>query len=281
MADLNKHEQFTFTLDGEALKEHSISAKMLAQSLLGFDLIARNVAESLYNKSSYIDIKVKALREGSFNIDLILEYSKNIKTITDAIVSCGAVIFGIIKLGKFLKGRCIKEQSEDKDNHNIVKVTNYYGEVLQFSKSTVKIFNKNNTKIQLDRITRTLDESGVDIIKISSGNEEESITKDERTYFKREDGSVITDEENTLVLEVINASLNGDPRGWRFYDGDHEFSAIIEDEAFLRRVVEEKIAFKNGTQIEATVRFVQKRGSRITNERTILEVHQILHNIEE
>ena len=275
------HENFTLTLEGEALKEHSVSARMLAQSLLGFDLIARNVAESLYGKSSEIDIKVKALRKGSFNIDLILQYSENVKNISEAAVSCGAAIFGIIKLGKFLKGKRIKEQADNKDDTTQVNITNYYGDVFQCKKSTVKIFNKNSTQIQLDRITRTLDESGVETIKLSSDSKEESINKNERVYFKREDGSIITDEESTLVLEVINASLNGDSKGWRFYDGDHEFSAIIEDEDFLNKVVEEKVAFRNGTQIEATVRLVQRRAARLMTERTIIEVHKILRDIEE
>lgn len=107
--------------------------------------------------------------------------------------------------------------------------------------------------------------------------QEEIITKQERKYFKREDGIVLTDNESEMIMEIVGAMLNGSPKVWKFSEGDEgmEFLANIEDEDFLRVVKNRELTLVNGTSIRAMVRTVQRKTVRTITERTITEVYEI------
>ena len=102
--------------------------------------------------------------------------------------------------------------------------------------------------------------------------------KQERRYFRQDDGLVLTDNESETMLEVVGPMLNGSPEGWRFSEGEDgiEFTANVEDETFLADVRERKIILVNGSTIRAIVRTVQRRKVRTRTERTIVEVKEVI-----
>lgn len=267
-------EKFSIQFDGPAFERHEISASALAQSLLALDGLARRSAEAAYGKGADIDIKVKGdFRPGSFIVDMLVQYKDHLETTAAAV----AVLTGVIALAKWAFGKKVKNAQAVPDG---IRVENEAGQVAVFNQCTITVYNNARTREQLSRLTQTLDMEGAESIRLLDGEggaQTEVITKQERRYFKQEDGLVLTDNEVESVLEVVGPKLNGSPDGWTFSEGEDgiEFPANVEDEDFLTAVRERKIILVNGSTIRAIVRTVQRKKVRTRTERTIVEVKEV------
>jgi hypothetical protein len=86
-----------------------------------------------------------------------------------------------------------------------------------------------------------------------------------------EDELIISDER-TAAFSVVALTFK-DGNKWRLYDGQNTISVTIEDEAFIRRVNDNKIAFAKGDLLVCRVRVDQWRtGDCLRTEYTVLEV---------
>lgn len=282
------NETFSIQFTGEAFDNHEIPASALAQSLLALDGLAKRSAEVIYGKSSNPEIKVKAgFRQGSFIVDLVAtcvnEPVTAVATVACAVTIGGGVVAaikGILKLGKFCLGKKVDIDTQP-DEEGRVKVINQFGQVNFFDANVIYIYNQDRTRSQISRLTQTLDKEGADSIRISTGDEDQTaevIGKQDREFFRYEEGIVLTDNETDLILEVIGPMVNGSPKGWRFSeegDGGIEFSANVEDASFLEKVKSREIKFEHGTSVRAVVRTVQRKTIRTVTERTIVEVLEV------
>lgn len=278
-------ETFSIEFDGTAFDKHEISASSLAQSLLALDALSQTAANKLYGKETSTEVKVKGgARSGSFIIDLVVESIKeNPLEAGAAATTVGlgvvGVIKGVISLGKFVYGKTAETKEGDSAPETLL-VQNEAGEVQAFNHCVVSIYNSTQTQIQLSRLTQTLDQQGAEDIKISSpeDNAPVVVTKRDRKYFSKEEGTVVTDNVSEVLLEVISPMLNGSKKGWRFSEGEDgiEFAATVEDDDFLLAVKTGEIAWASGTSVLASVRTVQTKNVRTKTERTILEVKDII-----
>ena len=283
------NETFSIEFSGKSFDNHEIPASALAQSLLALDGLAKKSAEALYGKDVNVELRVKAgFKQGSFIAELVAACQNDLvsavtvagATATAAGVSVAGVIQGTIRLVKFLRGKKVSATAADKETGNVL-ITNEFGDTNYFNNCVVNIYNMNRVQSHLSRLTQTLDQEGTDSIKIVSSGDtdpEEVITKEDRQYFRHEEGMVLTDNEAEVILEVVGPMINGSPKGWKFSDGDDgfEFSATVEDEEFLADVKARKIKFACGTTIRAVVRTVQRKNLRTITERTIVEVKEVL-----
>lgn len=131
---------------------------------------------------------------------------------------------------------------------------------------------------QLSRLTQSLDMDGADSVKfVANMSDPQVITRQDRVYFRQEEGLVLTDNEAESILEIVGAKLNGSPRDWTFSEGENgmEFVANVEDEDFLAAVRDRKIVLENGTNIRAIVRTVQRRKECLHTSRTVVEVKEL------
>ena len=272
-------EEFTVTYDGPALDEHLISAHALAQSLLALDAIARKAAASVYPDSD-CDIKIRGgFRPGSFNVDLVVDLFKNETVVGGATVigSAVAVIVALVGFIKFLKGKQVKAKEAVDENNS--KITNYKGDVRIFNNSVINIYEQAGIKSQIDRLTGPLDADGVDSISIKSKSTavSETLEKADRAYLKQGEGTVLSDNEAEVILEVIGPLYDGSAKGWKFSDGeDSSFTAAVEDQQFLNDVKTGKYPLGKGTMIKARLRTVQRKVQRVTVDRTVLEVKEVI-----
>lgn len=145
----------------------------------------------------------------------------------------------------------------------------------------VNIYNQGRTRTQLSRLTQTLDKEGAEFIRIYIDDSDQSpqvITKQDREFFRQEEGIVLTDNEAEVILDIISPMMNGSGKGWRFSEGEDgiEFTANVEDDEFLEKVKSRDIKFENGTAVRAIVRTVQRRSIRTVTDRTIVEVKEVL-----
>lgn len=284
---LKMQETFSIQFCGKAFDNHEIPATALAQSLLALDGLATRTATAVYGKDANPEIKVKAgFRQGSFIVDLIARCSQDpigaVSTAGAVVTVAGGVVAtikGVIRLGKFSFGKKAEASSEP-DADGRVKVVNHIGQVDYFSATVINIYNQDRTRTQISRLTQTLDQEGADSIRIYEEEDdptEETITTQDRENFRLEEGVVLTDNENQVILEVVGPMTNGASKGWKFSEGPDgiEFNASVEDAAFLAKVKDRQIKFEHGTAVRAVVRTVQRKTVRTVTERTIVEVLEI------
>lgn len=275
-------ESFAIQFSGRAFDDNEISASALAQSLLSLDELTMRASEAVYGKDSHAEVKVKAgFRQGSFIVDLIASCKDD--PVTAVTVAAGvATVVGFLKeivsLGKFSRGKKAEIDS-NKVRGSVVEITNDHGEVSNFNVNVVNIYNQGRT--QLSRLTQTLDKEGAEFIRIYTDDSDQSpqvITKQDREFFRQEEGIVLTDNEAEVILDIISPMMNGSGKGWRFSEGEDgiEFTANVEDDEFLEKVKSRDIKFENGTAVRAIVRTVQRRSIRTVTDRTIVEVKEVL-----
>lgn len=274
-------ETFSIEFDGPAFDKHQIPAAALAQSLLALDDLAKRISDVAYGKEAEAEIKVNAVKAGSFIVEL---YQECTATPLAASASAVTVLTGVgytlkklLQLGKWALGKKVKVVEDQATNPNVT-VENELGDRLQFDRCIVNIYNNNRTKTQLSRLTQTLDMEGAEAIKILAGEEDKeaaTVTKEDRRYFRQEEGVVLTDNEVEVILDVLTCSVVGSPKNWRFSDGE-EFTADVEDEEFLDAVKKRKIRIENGTSIRAVVRTVQYKAARTRSVKTVTEVRELI-----
>ena len=267
-------ENFSVEFSGPALEGHEISAAALAQSLLALDRLARRAAEAAYGRDADVSVKVKGKpRPGSFIIDLIIQHPGEALASGAAAVT---ILMGVIALGKWALGKKVEKLGEEPDG--TVSIRNEAGNLGNVNIKVVHIYNQSRTLGDLSRLTQALDREGVESIAFTAPHgARESISKAERSCFRREEGLVLSDNEALMELEITGARFNGSPNGWIFNEGEdgREFTAKVEDEDFLQAVRDNRILIGNGTSVLAVIRTVQKKQRRVLIERSIVEVLEV------
>lgn len=269
----NQSENFSVSFNGQAFENHEISAYALGQSLLAVDSLAKTCGHAAYGRDADVTVKVQGSpRPGSFIVDLIV-----VHPLESTAAGAVAILKEIITISKWAYGKAVKFISEDGDK---ARVENAAGEIGEFEKEALRVYAMSKTRIDLSRLTQTLDNEGAESIAFSGGaGGPEIITRSDRGFYREEDGLVLTDNESELALEVLTPRLRGDADGWTFSEGEdgQEFKARVEDEEFLRRVREGEYSFKSGTSILAMVRTVQIRKNRTLTRRSVIEVSAVIN----
>ena len=230
--DTLPQEQFSLRLDGSSLNDHSISIKQITQSLNSLESVLHKTADKLYGKKVKFVLKVKGgFQAGSFDVNLILDLidtAKEVAYATAPIQGCFDTFIEVLKLVKFLQG---SEPANYQAVNNMIEVTNCKGDIRNFNSCTFNIYNTPNVVTNLDNLTSTLDDVGVDTLQFSNSSSKEEIRKSDRPYFKQNQNKVIKSSETNLILEVTTPKLNGDPKNWGFYDGT-DFTAQLRMKIF-------------------------------------------------
>ena len=274
---MSKHystqEHFSISFEGQAIEQHKISASALAQSLLALDWLARSAAEAVYGRNAETDIQVKGdARPGAFSIDMAVRHDAPIAA---GVTSAAAILGQVIALGKWARGKKVREVGIEETGASLSKTRS---ETPIFNQCAVTVCNNTCTLDQLSRLTQTLDNDGADSVKfVADMSEPQVITRQDRVYFRQEEGLVLTDNEAESILEIVGPKLNGSPKDWTFSEGEDgiEFVADVEDEDFLAAVRDRKIVLENGTNIRAIVRTIQRKKVRTRTDRTIVEVKEL------
>ena len=186
------------------------------------------------------------------------------------------------KLAKWAFGKKVSVEKQAVEQNKVV-VKNEAGLTCVVSQSVVNLYVSSRTQSQLSRLTQTLDMDGAESITIKGDGEQresQTITREERRFFKQEDGVVITDNEREVMLEVVGPMLNGSATNWRFCESDDEgselvFSANVEDETFLNEVKNGQHKFASGTTMLVVLRTTQRKLQRICTDRSVVEVKAV------
>ncbi len=128
-------------------------------------------------------------------------------------------------------------------------------------------------------LSLVLDVEGAETIKLRTSGEppeEEAVARADRRRFRLEENGIVTTNEVEVILDVLHCSISASPKGWRFSDGDVEFSADVEDREFLDALKSRKITLADGTSLRARLRTIQYRASRTQSMKIVTQVLEVI-----
>jgi hypothetical protein len=267
-------EETTLAFSGPAVETHEIEVSLLSEALVAYRSLAERACRQRYGKDVDLIVKVKAFRGGSFNIDLILDWSKNNPEAAIALAGlAGGTVVGIVKgfirLCKWAKGKPV-DVVEAKGEETTI--TNVQGTAATFNNCVITMYQSSATRNDAEKLTRPL-EHGITSITLGEGNDAAIVKNADRSSFAQREQGVLREDEDIITLEIITPNLRGEPYGWRFYDGSVEYAADIEDADFLEKVKAKQIVFRSGDMLEARMKVIQRRPSqRLVTDRSLLEI---------
>ena len=166
-------EEFTFSFKGAALENHEIEVSLLADSLVAFRALAERSCRIQYGKDVDLFVKVKGgFKAASFDVQLLIDWAtKNLEAAMGAAISAiGGTIAGFIKLYKWAKGKRIESAPAE----NGTSVTNVDGQTLIFNNSAVTLYNVASARADADKLTRPLEQPGIESLNIEGATKQES-----------------------------------------------------------------------------------------------------------
>lgn len=234
-------------------EKHEVSVETLIGCLIHTSNIIQEVNKSLGTEKK-IEVKIKALEKGSFEIHLELVesflntlFSRESLTIGGEIVGIVGGLYGFAKWLGGKKPQKIEEQGDD------VRITNYNGETTVIEGNVYFIYNENKTV--RDNISKQFSvlEKSEDI----TGFKFES--NDIKTYIPSQEFETVATKLDTLSDEnkspikdilpnrkilIIRPSFDKDLK-WDFVFDGQKLSAKMEDEAMIN-IIDQGEEFAKG-----------------------------------
>ncbi|WP_325893007.1 hypothetical protein [Grimontia sp. NTOU-MAR1] len=239
-------EQVVLRYDGEALVEHSMNLKLVADSLQGIEALVREVHEEMGGKEEELNLQIKGgFREGSFEFLFTLG-----QQLPDGIELLKIIGFGgpiaagsLISYLEWLKAKKIQKITmTEEGNCKIVtedgeeKVAPSYMRPLLASTSVRGAFSK--------IISKPLRDGGIEVFEALSAEEDKakriqyvSVTQADEKYYRAKSTTVIDVIANKPMDEKIVTFLSvhkDKDTNWRVEDVDGvTYTVKMEDEDFL------------------------------------------------
>jgi hypothetical protein len=257
--------QFALKYDGDALRDHEMDARDLAPALIGLCDLIDEANRVLNAGRSRIDIKVRTLKDGSFQIDVALVQSlidqtvdlfsgKKITALIALVTLLGLAksgVVGLIELIRRLKGyapRAVNDIGEGR-----LDITLDDGNSVQIRKETLLVYKSRKARQAVHLVVKPLEHEGVDTVDIIQNKEViQRIGKNEAKYFEPtfEETKRVTDRRTTLRIQAL--WFRGDNK-WRFLEGNSPLSATIEDQNFIDRILKEDEPFQPSDLLEVVL----------------------------
>ena len=296
--------EFAVRYSGKAVESNEMNANELATSLLGLSNAIEDANSIINNADLKIFVKVRAsFRPGSFIVDIAsfitpntiqaVFNSGNIETIKNATEILGFVSAGVCGVGavgyktliwlhKQTKGKKIlTKKSLDGDNCEITVEDR--DSPIVVNNITIKLYENKKMQQALENVVLPLDNEDMsEITFLVDGNEQEKISREERSYFQHVDTDSSDEKEGIDHFLVTQCNFEGKRTGWRLSFGEssqpksksNDFPVTILDEDFLHKVLRKEIIISNErtTVIEARYRKITHKAERLTVSWEILEV---------
>lgn len=257
-------DDFKIKFDGDT---HQIDANTLINSLLHFTNITQEVNREL-GTDRKIEIKVNALKEGSFLVHIILQssiieavsnmFTKENLDIAGSIVT---VVGGLYGAAKFLKG---KEPKVIESNDNSVKIENVEGKVTYIDNRVFNIYQNNKAvresiAQEFETLENDQNVTGFELLD-KEDNPIVQIPKEEFAAIASvDDNKVMPDERVITKIGKLNIhSLSFDINAkWSFYYEGNKFSAKINDDEFVK-LIDSGEKFAKGDTLDAEFEIKQE-----------------------
>lgn len=282
--------------EGPAVKEGTIDARLLAESLLGYSEVFTRANAILNGEASQAVVLVESdFKRGSFVADLqfvqnILDQAQHLITAHPFYDASGlAGIVGlwknkeirdsVIDLFKWLRGK--KPDKTAAAGNNNTEIT--FGQNKKtVNNVTLNLYGDSAIRSGLGHLTAPLRQAQIERISIKqSGIEQTTIEKSEANYFETEpfqleSGDAPLEGLREVVLIVSKLAFTENAT-WTFIERGAIVVAKIEDEQFWKQVHEHKVTFGEGDRLRVRLRWetVRKR-NKLTAKNTVVKVLEVL-----
>lgn len=251
-----------------ASDEHQIDSNTLINYLIHYNAVVAEVNNAYGKGDKKISVKVNALKEGSFVIDLSLLEESFITLFSndhvDYLAGIVTIVGGIYGAYKVLKGRPVKTR-EDKDAINITLNQVNQQQNIEINQTIVNVYNNRVVREAISKSFATVDEDeNVAGVEISSETTDTPVVF-ERVEFPQLQYNDFEHEEEMpeRIEEVVDArltiiSLNFE-RGnrWQFMYNGFKIAMTVKDDALMERI-EQGARFGKGDSIRVKMRIVKE-----------------------
>jgi hypothetical protein len=209
--------------DGKDVENGSMPLGEVIDALEGFSGAYGKVA-SLVDSARTHEIRVTAVKEGSFKVDLVVFWGlmvasegpiKTIETVIGGAKYVYGLIADVIKAKKHVRNEPYTVSIPG--SNNTVLLLNQTGGTLSIPLEALEILRSRLIDQDLKKIVSPLKENSIDTVQLKSGSEpDETISASDREYFRV--SSVTTSKEAELRGTLV--SYNKDSRRGLFRLGD-------------------------------------------------------------
>lgn len=286
---------FTVRYDGEALRDGRMDVRRLAPALLAIGDLCEEANRALNGDRARASVQVKAFKQGSFGVELILDVNllekakalvlgHGIKDAKDILETLGfykseiaAGVGGLIAFVKWVRGRRIEEATSLQNG--LTRVTLPHGEQSDVRDEVLDLYQRKAIQHDLREIAAPVATPGIDRWDVLQNHRiVQSIEEEDVDAFQAledgplQDDPVLSDSTIERAYEVV--SLSKKPRvKWRLWDGENEISVRVDDETLYDRMNEGTLGIEPGFFIWAKIHTrAYQDGDTLKVENTLLEI---------
>lgn len=276
---------FRLVYDGEALRDGEMDVADLAPALLAIGQLAQASGRVLLGEKADVKVRVKTLKDGSFDIwlDVAVSYWQQVRDIfggadvsaaknlvellfgkTVGIIPVGAMTGGgVVWLVRRLRGRNPDKATRTSEGQVVVEIDGDRFEVPD------DVFRAAMTQTVRDALEKTISDplakDGIDIVEFrKAGSPPVTIPKQEGEFFRSPAISVDGEFEtkHTKVFSIVSLSFKHGNK-WKLSDGHGAAKSVVMlDEDFLARVDRNEVRFGNGDVLICDVREIARQTTK-------------------
>ena len=234
---------FGIKYDGPGLRDGRMSASDAGLAIMAAGRLVERASDRALAGGGQVSLEVDAnFRSGSFDIHLtaVAWVGEVISTVSiEDLSNIVKMLFGgggLLALFKLLRGRQ-PESVEIDEQGGVVQLT-VGGENNDVSIDVYNLFLDVETRSAGRDLVRPVESAGVDkMVVLPPGDSPLEIWRDEVDWFDLEPSQreIVSELESTRIVGIVSIVYKEDNK-WRFTEGDTEYTAVIEDEMFWRRI---------------------------------------------
>lgn len=263
---MTANTSFVISYDGEALYNHLMDVRDLAPALLSIGQLFDAANKILNDDKVTMNVKVKALNQGSFEISFLAEQgiisqiaSYLSSDYVTSVVNLKELIFGgigLIYVIKKLEGKKPKKITDLKDGFILI---DYENGTLTAPLKLLRLFPDLSIREAVYEILKPLNRDGIDSLVVKEDSKEiQRINKSDLPFFE------VPEIEDNMLLESVREAAYSivslafkESNKWRLYDGNATISVLIKDSDFLSKVDRNLISFTKGDVLICEVKVTQ------------------------
>ena len=287
---------FTLSYEGPALAENAMSARDLGPALTAIGAFFDRSNSLLFGDSATIDLKIATTRQGSFDIDLVVQMVSKLASVLTNPIVVSAPNFRhmlVVVIGLFKRLRGSTDASVDNPDQELIQamehITVHLGEfemTVEGSVETVQTVAQEALRLMKDPmilkavqgVVAPVRGDGIDRMSIKEHNRElEHAEKADLASF--ETPRIESNSSTRIERQSLGIISTHFRKGqWQLHDGTRTNSYSIKDDYFSDLVSRGEISFTYGDKLVCRVRDVEyfEDGHKVRTEYEIIEVIQHL-----
>ncbi|EKS4617603.1 hypothetical protein QB788_003452 [Salmonella enterica] len=283
-AELQEIERFKifYDADDEELSVHKMDAFHLGQAIQQVAIMVKQAGKVLHDGQELIDLKVTVpAQEGSFAVEFALYAMENLPLVLPALGFTGG---GALAIANRLKNnKVINLHTEDGSNDAVITYEEQ-GQQLQIVCPKIEAVLATDAVIRRaynEIITQPLADKASPVFRVEvEGRETLRLVDEDATQFAPLPRKSMT-HENTdrpdavVALTQVNFTSS---KGWRMSYLDEDRAVVMEDTAFMERVLNNQQKFVKGDLFSVKLRIVsiEKPDGSVKTKYAIEQVHRHL-----